>query len=173
LLRFFDQIRFYPVEAAELLEMRHDFVHGKYHPEITEEQFVLRDYHEFLKGIGPEAEVARTRQQAAFEAERERWRQAGLDRRMEPERQEAPAEVRSAPEGCRAVKSPAHASVWSVLVKPGDKVARGERMMIVESMKMEIAVAAPQAGTVVEILCPQGTHVVAGQSLLFLRPEAV
>jgi biotin carboxyl carrier protein len=36
---------------------------------------------------------------------------------------------------------------------------------------MEIAVSAPERGTIVEILCAQGAQVTAGQGLLFLRPE--
>lgn len=173
LLRFFDQIRFYPVEAAELLDMRHDFLHGKYHPKIEDEQFGLRGYHRFLEGIRAETEVSRTRQRAAFEAERERWKQAGLDRKMEAPVEEAPVVAKAAPEGCRAVKSPAHASVWSIAVQAGDRVARGQRLVIVESMKMEIAISAPQDGTVVEVLCAHGAQVAAGQSLVFLRPEGM
>ena len=71
------------------------------------------------------------------------------------------------------MKSPAHASVWSIAVQAGDRVARGQRMVIVESMKMEIAVSAPEDGTVVEVLCAHGAQVTAGQSLVFLRPEGM
>jgi urea carboxylase len=171
LLRFFDQIRFYPVEAEELLGMRDDFLHGKYHPTMTEGKFRLREYHAFLDGIREETQVAKTRQQNAFEAERERWKQAGLDREIEAI-EEVPVAPRAVPEGCRTIHSPAHGSIWNVAVKAGDRVVQGQRLVIVESMKMEIAVAAPQGSTVVEILCPQGVQVKAGQSLMFLRPEA-
>src|SRR5450830_304227 len=44
LLRFFDQIRFYQVEAAELLQMREDFPHGKFKLHIEEQTFKLKDY---------------------------------------------------------------------------------------------------------------------------------
>jgi urea carboxylase len=171
LLRFFDQIRFYPVEADELLGMRDDFLHGKYQPEITAEEFRLREYHAFLDGIREETVVAKARQQAAFEGERERWKQAGLDQVMEPSAEESPFVKRAVPDGCRAIHSPTHGSVWNVAVKAGDRVAPGQRLIIVESMKMEIAVSAPQGSTVVEVLCAQGTQVSAGQSLLFVRPE--
>ncbi len=171
LLRFFDQIRFHPVEAEELLGMRDDFLHGKYHPRITEEEFRLREYHAFLDGIREETVVAKTRQQNAFEAERERWKQAGLDREVEA-LEEVPVPQTAVPEGCRAINSPAHGSVWNVAVKAGDRVVQGQRLVIVESMKMEIAVAAPQGSTVVEVLCGQGVQVAAGQSLMFVRPEA-
>src|SRR5262249_46919295 len=44
LLRFFDQIQFYPVAADELLEMRAAFLHGKVDVEIEETRFQLGAY---------------------------------------------------------------------------------------------------------------------------------
>jgi urea carboxylase len=44
LLRFFDQIRFYPVSADELLQIREDFPRGKFKLNIEEETFRLKDY---------------------------------------------------------------------------------------------------------------------------------
>jgi urea carboxylase len=73
LLRFFDRIRFNPVSAAELLEIRKAFPHGRYPLRIEEEEFRLRDYHRFLAGIQPSAAAFKARQQAAFVEERERW----------------------------------------------------------------------------------------------------
>ncbi len=172
LLRFFDQIRFYPVEAGELLGMRDDFLHGKYHPVIEEEKFSLRDYRAFLSRIRYETKAAKARQQAAFEDERERWKEAGLDREIESVGEGAPLVSKSLPEGCRAVNSPTHGNIWSVAVKPGDHVSQGQRLIILESMKMEIAVSAPQVSTVVDVLCKPGLQVTAGQNLMFLRPEA-
>ena len=173
LLRFFDQIRFYPVEAAELMEMRDNFTHGKFHVKIEDQRFRLRDYHAFLESIRSETEVFKNKQQAAFEAERERWREAGLDREVEaPAEQPAAAEI-PIPAGHRAVKSPAHGSVWNIGVKPGERVGVGQRIAIIESMKMEIAVAAPQAGIVAEIFCAQSAEVAAGQNLLLLKTEGI
>ncbi len=168
LLRFFDQIRFYPVEADELLDMRDRFPHGKFELKITEEQFRLRDYHAFLKEIRDESQTFKDRQQAAFEEERQRWK----DKPFEEKDPQPEAVERAVPAGCRALKSPAHASVWNIGVKAGDRVEAGQRLIVVESMKMEIAVATPFAGTVVEILCSQGAQVAAGQALLFLEPSA-
>src|SRR6185369_16255151 len=48
LLRFFDQIRFFPVGAEELLEMRAAFLHGRYALDIGEETFSLAQYQRFL-----------------------------------------------------------------------------------------------------------------------------
>jgi len=170
LLRFFDQIRFYPVEADELLDMRDRFPHGKFELKIEEEKFSLREYHKFLKGIQGEAAAFKATQQAAFEAERERWRAAKLDQVMEAPEEAPVVAERAAPAGSKALKSPAHGSVWNIAVKAGDRVEAGQRLIVVESMKMEIAVAAPRAGTVVEVLCAQGTPVAAGQTLVFWEP---
>ncbi len=172
LLRFFDQIRFYPVSAQELLEMRDAFPHGKFAVKIEETEFRAREYRTFLASIREESAAFKATQQAAFEAERERWRIAGLDRVVEDAGLvEESGAVQVVPEGCRPLKSPAHASVWSIAVKAGDCVKAGQTLIIVESMKMEIAIAAPTGGTVVEVLCRQGAQVAAGQCLAFLRPE--
>ena len=53
-------------------------------------------------------------------------------------------------------------------MRPGDRVTQGQRLIIVESMKMEIAIAAPTDGTIAELLCAQGAPVMAGESLIFL-----
>ncbi len=73
LLRFFDQIRFYPMGAAELLRYRADFLQGKVELDVREETFRLRDYHAFLAAQRDSIAAFKARQQAAFEAERERW----------------------------------------------------------------------------------------------------
>ena len=117
LLRFFDQIRFYPVTAEELVEIRDAFPHGGYPLRIEPQRFRLKEYHEFLASISESAAEFKRRQQEAFLAERERWarparissnRQTRAVKRSRP----------SVPEGCRAVRSPATASVWKVAVEP-------------------------------------------------------
>src|SRR5690606_16116017 len=73
LLRFFDQIRFYPVTADELLALREDFVHGRFALKTEAATLKLRDYREFLKTNAASIGMFKQAQQAAFEAERERW----------------------------------------------------------------------------------------------------
>lgn len=55
--------------------------------------------------------------------------------------------------------------VLRTLVKPGDKVASGATLLVLEAMKMEVSVAAPCAGTVQEISVTQGDQVANGQQL--------
>ena len=50
------------------------------------------------------------------------------------------------------VESEVTGNVWRVLKSTGDIVEAGEVIMILESMKMEIPVEAPVAGTIAEVL---------------------
>jgi biotin carboxyl carrier protein len=56
-------------------------------------------------------------------------------------------------------------NVWKVLVKEGQQVEADETLVILESMKMEIPVAAPQAGTVKRVLVSEGQAVQEGDPL--------
>jgi len=77
LLRFFDQLRFYPVSAEQLLDHRRDFVTGKFDINIEETRFRLADYQRFLTENDPSIRQFKSKQQAAFEAERQRWVENG------------------------------------------------------------------------------------------------
>ncbi len=50
------------------------------------------------------------------------------------------------------VKTEITGNVWQIVRKVGDAVSEDEPILILESMKMEIPVSAPEDGTVVEIL---------------------
>jgi urea carboxylase len=171
LLRFFDQIRFYPVSADELLEMRQDFPLGRYPLRIEPVNFKLADYHSFLHSIEPEAAKFRCRQQAAFAEERERWAAAGQAAFVETNDDVKPPVADAVPDGCRPVYSPVTANVWSIAVEPGQHVEAGQKLVILEAMKMEIVVAAPSAGVVERLNCSAGSLVPAGQYLVAIRPE--
>ena len=55
-----------------------------------------------------------------------------------------------------------------MLVEPGSEVSAGETLIIVESMKMEIAVTAPSSGLVREVRCAEGRSVQLGQALVIM-----
>ena len=59
-------------------------------------------------------------------------------------------------------------SVWKVEVQPGEAVQAGQTLLVVESMKMEIPVEAPAAGTVRELRVAEGEAVKDGQWLATL-----
>ena len=75
------------------------------------------------------------------------------------------------PDGCRPVCSPVTASVWNIAVEAGQRVEAGQKLMVLEAMKMEIAVAAPSAGMIEMLNCVPGALVSAGQRLVTLRQE--
>jgi acetyl-CoA carboxylase biotin carboxylase subunit len=58
--------------------------------------------------------------------------------------------------------------VRSVLVREGDSVEKGQALVLLEAMKMEIRVAAPHAGKVIEVLVAAGETVDRGQRLIEL-----
>ncbi|MCK8785964.1 biotin/lipoyl-binding carrier protein [Roseomonas sp. NAR14] len=60
------------------------------------------------------------------------------------------------------------ASVWKIQANPGDRVEEGDVILILESMKMEIPVTAPQAGTVQAILVREGETVEEDQHVATL-----
>jgi biotin carboxyl carrier protein len=70
------------------------------------------------------------------------------------------------------VRAPAAAVVVSVSVAPGDEVTVGTRLVLLEAMKMEVAITAPVSGTVGEVLVAPNVQVEAGAPLLRLEPGA-
>lgn len=86
LLRFFDTIKWHPVGADELLDMRADMKAGRLDLRIDRGEFALADHERFLTDNAGSIADFRARQAAAFGAEREAWAAAGeFDRRSEPE----------------------------------------------------------------------------------------
>ncbi len=170
LLRFFDQIRFYEVSESELLRMREDFPRGRCDIEIRETTFSLADYNRSLTDNAAEIAAFKARQQRAFEAERQRWQEAG---RAEPAATEpaAPEAASGASAlvldaGETAVESPVHGVVWQLTAKEGEQVQPGQALLVLEFMKTELTVTAAVAGTVTRMLCREGAQVAPGQALL-------
>jgi acetyl-CoA carboxylase biotin carboxyl carrier protein len=61
------------------------------------------------------------------------------------------------------------ANVWRVVVGPGDPVAAGDPLVILESMKMEIPVEAPEKGTVREVRVQEGGVVQEGDVIAVIE----
>tara|TARA_R110000796_G_scaffold63377_3_gene146559 strand:- start:9527 stop:13126 length:3600 start_codon:yes stop_codon:yes gene_type:complete len=169
LLRFFDQIRFYPVSADELQVIRKEFPLGRYALRIEETELRLNDYQAFLEQEADGIQAFRQQQQAAFKAERERWIANG---QANYESEEAVAEsVEDAPllAGQQSIESHIAGNLWQVQVAEGAQVKAGDVLVILESMKMEIPLVAPCDGVVASIHVQPGSAVRAGQRVLVLQ----
>jgi acetyl-CoA carboxylase biotin carboxyl carrier protein len=73
-------------------------------------------------------------------------------------------------EDTMAIEVAAHitGTVWKIEKKIGDDVTAGEILVILESMKMEMPVEAPEAGKVTEIRCKESQPVNEGDILMIL-----
>lgn len=61
------------------------------------------------------------------------------------------------------VRSEVTGSVWKLLKQPGDAIASGDEIMLIESMKMEIPVVADEDGTLAELMVAEGDPIQEGQ----------
>ncbi|MDF5774496.1 5-oxoprolinase/urea amidolyase family protein [Pseudomonas syringae] len=171
LLRFFDQIRFYPVSADELVRIRRDFPLGRFALNIEHSTLNLADYQAFLSREAEGITAFRAQQNAAFNAERERWIANGQadfqsDEGVAPNTEEQPLQP-----GQQGVDSHIAGNLWQVQVQPGARVEAGDVLVILESMKMEIPLLAPIAGVVQDVRVQPGSAVRAGQRVVVLSAD--
>jgi urea carboxylase len=162
LLDFFDRLQFYPVSAEELLKLRAD---PNFTPRIEEGEFNLAEHQAFLKSIEAETLAFQTKRDQSFREERDRWGEY-----IAPALDDLPPPPEDAlPEGATAVRSPIAASVWAVPGETGQHVKAGDKLIVLEAMKMELAITAPSAGELIEMRCTPGAMVQPGQVLAVLR----
>ncbi len=169
LLRFFDQIRFYPVSAEELLRIRRDFPLGRYPLKIEHTELRLSDYQDFLAAEADSIDAFRRQQRGAFDAERQRWIESG---QAHFESEEVAADLgEDAPLGTgqHGIESHIAGNLWQVSVAEGTRVEAGDVLVILESMKMEIPLTAPVAGVVKEVRAQPGSPVRAGQRVVVIE----
>jgi 3-methylcrotonyl-CoA carboxylase alpha subunit len=69
------------------------------------------------------------------------------------------------------VTAPMHGKVLAILVEPGAAVAKGERVALIEAMKMEHALTAPIAGTVAEVAAVAGSQVAEGAKVMVIEAK--
>ena len=71
----------------------------------------------------------------------------------------------------KEIKSEVAGTVWLVETEVGAKVAEDDTLIVLESMKMEIPVDAPQAGTVVEILVAKDDPIEEEQVVVIIETD--
>jgi len=67
------------------------------------------------------------------------------------------------------IKTEITGAVWKVLVKPGDRIAQRDPIIILESMKMEIPIVVPDGGKIADVLVKEGDAVTEGQTVAILE----
>ena len=85
---------------------------------------------------------------------------------------ESPSAI-AAPAGTIGIEAPSSGTVVSIDVTPGDSVAIGDPVAVLEAMKMEFVVKATNSGIIHAIAAEPGTTVNDGQALVYLEPANV
>ncbi|WP_425805341.1 urea carboxylase [Desulfitobacterium sp. Sab5] len=170
LLRFFDQIKFYPVEVEELEQQREDFLRGKFNVKITETTFDVGAYLAQLDQIKHEAAAFKDHQQSSFNAERERWKELGLAEYVS-EQTVMPDDDDALPKGTERICAQIPGGIWKVLINEGENVQKDQPLVIMESMKMEFTQTAPFNAKVAKVVVKPGDVVNSGHVLLCLEAE--
>ena len=173
LLRFFDQIKFYEVSETELMQMREDFKAGRLKLRVEDGVLNLKEYNDFLIENAASISSFKAVQQANFEDERRRWHEAGLAEHVSESLDTVldDSEIQI-PEGGCAVESHMPGSIWKIECTSGDIVEEGATLAVIEAMKIEIPIIAPERMKVETITIEKGQTVKTGQVLFTLAPVA-
>jgi urea carboxylase len=175
LLRHFDRIRWHPVEAEELLDLRAAAKAGRLELEIEESTFRLADHNAFLGANADAIAAFEATRDAAYAEERAAWQRSGELTRDHgahvAHAVHADDELADLPAGAVVVASPLAGAVAKVHCGPGDAVAADATVVTVEAMKMEHHVTAPDDAVVERVVIGDGELVQAGTPLVVLVPR--
>jgi len=159
------------VSAEELVQIRRDFPLGRFELSIEDSQLNLTDYQAFLAKEAQSIGEFRGQQQRAFNAERERWIASGQAHFDSEELAVPLGEDTPLLANQYSLDSHIAGNLWQVQVETGKRVATGDVLVVLESMKMEIPVLAPFAGTVREIPVQPGSGIGAGPRVVVLERD--
>lgn len=71
--------------------------------------------------------------------------------------------------GAKEVVSPIQGQVTNIKVKPGDKVQKGDVLLIIEAMKLENEVVSPFEGQIAQVLVTKGQNVKAKDVIITIE----
>jgi urea carboxylase len=135
---------------------------------IEHTEFSYANYAKSLADNADSIAVFKQTQQAAFDAERSRWKAEGLDSFVATE-DASPSDSSEIPAGHFGVSSAVPGNIWKILVEDGALVEAGQPVAIIESMKMEITVTAHAAGQVRDVRAGPGRSVKTGDVIMVLE----
>lgn len=169
LLKFFDQLRFYEVSHDELIRIRRDFPHGRFKLNVRQNTFRLADYVEDMKKIQEDVDEFRVKREKAFQEEIARWHANGQFTFEEDPKELYSNDNPVVEDGELQVESPVSGNIWKVMVNVGDFVQKDDTLVLIESMKMELAVCAQCNGAIERILIKEGVMTTNGQPLIVMK----
>ena len=169
LLRLFDQIRFYPVSHDELEVIRADFPIGNWQPKIETSTISMPELAKKWSKQQRDIDKFVEQRERAYEHEMTEWKRTGqLNYQADIDVPIDDVEL-ILDSNEYIVESSTAGSVWLVEVSEGSKLNTGDNLIILESMKMEIGIAAHEPSQVVKILVETGQQIQAGQPLAILK----
>ena len=171
LLNVFDQIKFFEVSREELHEIREKLPKGQYDIQWEETELNLEDYETNLIEQQASIEAFKQKREQAFATELNTWKANGQFTYEAKDTDNDTVNLVTIPEHCTAIDSPVSGSVWKTQCQTGDTVKKGQLLMILESMKMEIEVHAHTDGKVHSLMAQTGKPIQAGQALAFIETE--
>ncbi len=161
----------FPEQALEFFEARRKGLIEK--PMVREEKprHIIKLYlngREYVVGVeGVELEVLQSQQPVLLQQAIPQAIQLAASPTMEGKGSSGEARDFSG----EPVKAPMAGKILRILVKPGDRVARGDRVAIMESMKMQTDILAPVSGIVEKIMTSEGNDVEAGDIILTIKTQ--
>lgn len=164
MLNFFDQVEFYPVSEAEIDQHTADMNAGCFDVEVVDSVFDHEQYLRWVQAHLAEIDAFQQKQTGEHLAEFNRLIQvANADlASLAPPRTEESFDDKT------TVHSEFSGRFWKPLVAVGDTVKRGQGLVVVEAMKTEMVVTAPQDGRVVRIMHKNGDLVDAGDLVVVI-----
>lgn len=166
LLRHFDQLQFFDVDHATLIEMREATRRGSYRVEVAECEFNLTAHRQQLLDNEAAIQTFKKRQQSAFESELAHWQDIGaLHFEVADTAEPVVASFDDLEPGERVI-SPVAASIWRI--ENARSVQEGDTLVVLEAMKSELEINAPASGRV-EMLVAEGDSVQPGQVIALIQ----
>lgn len=169
LLRFFDQVCYYPVSEEQLDGLRDQFRAGKLTIEIEEDTFDLKSHQAFLDANQQSITEFRALQQDAYAKEVALWRESEAEALDRLAKAPPPADADDLAEYGELISAEIAGNIWKCLVQPGDSVTKGDPLVIVEAMKMEFEVMATHSGKISALHVTPGRAVTPGEPLLSIE----
>lgn len=175
LFRDFDLLTYHQVSEAELDAELALFRSGRYEFEYEDAEFDMGAHNALLAETAAEVEQIRQRQAEAqarmTAAENEslaRWREEKAQGKVD----EGTVDALLEDPAISAIDAPVDANVWKVLVGEGQEVERGDTVVVLEAMKLEMAVCVPddwEKVKIEKILVAQGETIRAGDRIVLCR----